>query len=154
MVIKNLLGSLSMMILGPVNSKNIDCLLIKHHQPNFFHVKISFVFLSIEVTFSTEKWRLQKARTFFNIFRFINELCILINDEFKNNFNDIYTHVMSLNSRMKMMILVKPRFWSFSIDVHDRKFTLSYLIKRHAFSYHRQCFVLRSVLKFYMLPGQ
>ena len=102
-----------MMILGPVNSKNTDCLLIKHHQPNFFHVKISFVFLSIEVTFSTEKWRLQKVRTFFNIFRFINELCILINDEFKNNFKDIYTHVMSLNSRMKMMILVKPRFWSF-----------------------------------------
>ena len=143
-----------MMLLGPINSKNTDCLLIKHHQPNFFHVKVSFVFLLMEVAFSTEKWCLQKARTFCDIFRFIDELCALINDEFKNNFNDIYAHAMSLNSRRRMMILVKPRFRTFSIDVHDRKFTLSYLIKRDAFSYHQQCFVLRSVLKFYMFPGQ
>lgn len=112
------------------------------------------IFINGSCFFSRKMVPAKGARTFCDIFRFIDELCALINDEFKNNFNDIYAHAMSLNSRRRMMIFVKPRFRTFSIDDHDRKFTLSYLIKRDAFSYHQQCFVLRSVLKFYMFPGQ
>ena len=63
----------------------------------------------------------------------------LINDKCENNFDDIYSHVMILISRRRMMILVKPRFWTFSIDVHDRRFTLSCLIKRYVFPFNINC---------------
>lgn len=44
-----------------------------------------------------------------------------------------------LSSRRRMMILVKPRSWTFLIDAHDRKLTLSCLIKRRVCPLNINC---------------
>lgn len=69
--------------------------LSKHRQPNVFHVKLSFALLLKEVASSIKKLYLRKAGIFLNIFRFIDELCTFINNEFEDNFNDIYLHMTS-----------------------------------------------------------
>ena len=46
-----------------------------------------------------EKRDIGKTRIFLNIFSFIDDLCTFHNDEFENNYNDIYPDELELKNK-------------------------------------------------------
>ena len=67
--------------------------------------------------FKQKKWDLQKPRILSNIFNFKNDLCYLNNDEFKNNYNDIYPSW--LESKKQNEDSSKALLLKLSIKVHE-----------------------------------
>ena len=67
-----------------------------------------------------KKLYLRKPRMFSNIFRFIDELCTLNNDEFENNYNDICPDDLELKAENEEPC--KALFLDLSVEVHNRKF--------------------------------
>ena len=63
-----------------------------------------------------EKQDMQEARMFSNTFTFKDDLCTFSNDDFENNFNDIYAYL--LNPEKVNKDLCKSSFFYFSIEVY------------------------------------
>lgn len=76
---------------------------------------------------------LRKARIYSNIFRLVDDLCTLNNDEFENNYNKIYSDELELNK--KSADLCKASYLNLSIEVHDEEFTTGFLNERHVFNF-------------------
>ena len=102
---------------------------------------------------------------FSNIVRFVDELSIFSKDQFENACNDIHSNELD-GTQKENKDPCKPLFLDFPMEVDDRKFTKSYLIKEipspfiliacpiWTSVYHLKYFMLRSVQKFYILIGQ
>ena len=84
--------------------------------------------------------------------------------EFGNNYNDIYPDEMKLKKENEDPC--KVSFLDLPVEVHYRKFTTDLLDEKDAFFFYIICmlylgsnipskiFILQSVLKFYVFPGQ
>ena len=68
------------------------------------------------------------------MFSFLDNLCNCNNDEFQNNCNDSYPDEMELKKENEDSC--KASFLDFSIEVHNRKFTIKLLHKRIAFPFY------------------
>lgn len=79
-----------------------------------------------EVVSQTIEQVLQKVRVFSNIFRLIDDLCTFNNDEFGNNYIDVY-----LDEVMKENDPYKSLFLDFSIKARGRKYTTELINKTY-----------------------
>ena len=110
-----------------------------------------------------KKSDLGKARTFSNIFRFIDDLCTFNNNKFGNNYKDIYPDDIEIQKENESPC--KAWILDLLTEVCDRKFTTELFDKTDAFPiisvacpvwiaiYHLKYVMLRSVLIFSLLPG-
>ena len=69
-----------------------------------------------------------------NIFRFIDNLCNFNNDEFENNYNDIYCDELELKREDKDPC--KVSFLDLPIEPHNIKFTTELFDKRNVFPFY------------------
>ena len=77
---------------------------------------------------------MQKAPIFPNIFRFLDELCLFNNNEFQNNYNDIYPNELKLKKKNDGHC--KALFLDLSIEVHNKKFTTNLFDKIGTFFFY------------------
>ena len=91
-------------------------------------------YYEIKWLLQTEKLDLGKARIFSNIFRFIDYLCTLNNDEFESNFNNFYADEMELKKENKDSC--KSSLLGISTEVHDRKPRTQLFDQRAKFPVH------------------
>ena len=75
-----------------------------------------------------------KGSISFKYFWFIDDLCIFNNDEFENNYNDIYANELELKKENDDPS--KALFLDLSIEAHDRKFSTKLFNKRDAFPFY------------------
>ena len=68
------------------------------------------------------------------MFNFTDDLCNFHNDEFENNYSDIYLHKLEPNMENKDPC--KALLLDFSIKVHGMKFTDKLFHKRDDFPFH------------------
>ena len=68
---------------------------------------------------------------------FIDDLCTFNNNEFENNYKDIYPDELELKKENEDPC--KASFFDLSIEVHDSKFTTELFDKRDAFSFYINC---------------
>ena len=109
--------------------------------------------------FKRKKQDPRKARIFSILFRFINDLCTFSNNEFENNYSDIYPDELELKKENK-------DFCKSSLKSMKRNLPLRCLIKKMPFPfisitcrvwiamYQLKHFISQSVLKFYVFPRQ
>ena len=72
-----------------------------------------------------------KPEIFFKNFRFIDDLRIFKNNEFENNYDNVYFDELELKNENKDPC--KVSFLDLSIELHDKKFTADLFDKRDAF---------------------
>ena len=87
---------------------------------------------------SNKKPRQRKNRTFSNINRLVHNLCILINKEIENDYNDVYPD--ELEPKKKNRNRCKALFYDLAIDVRNRRFT-SKLLQEIDVLYHCHCYI-------------
>ena len=111
-----------------------------------FYGKIIFVLQWKEVASSNKIRVLQKAWIFWNIFRFINDLCSFNKSNFENNYTDIYPDKLELKKENEDRS--KASLFDLLIEVHNRKFTTDLLIKENFFPFISNIFLLYNYCSF------
>ena len=132
--------------------------------PTLFMAKLFLYYCEKKCLLLTKKRDLRNARTFSNIFRFIDDLYTFNDNKFENNYKDIYPDDIEIQKENENPCIA----WILDLlaEVRDRKFTIELFNETDTFPiisiacpiwiaiYHLKHFMLRLVLIFSLLPGQ